>query len=117
MENLLLGVAYWLVRQGEGWQGGFAVAPLPSILNVFSGERRRRKQEEGDGGEALRAQEAGLIPISWRGANVHAIYCMTASHISINPRHKAGNRKGGLKGQRASAGVWKERRKSGKTKN
>lgn len=49
-------------------------------------------------GEALRAQEAGLIPISWRGANVHAIYCMTASHISINPRHKAGNRKGRAEG-------------------
>lgn len=47
MENLLLGVAYWLVRQGEGWQGGFAVAPLPSILNAFSGEE---EEEEAGGG-------------------------------------------------------------------
>lgn len=115
LENLLLGVAYWLVRQGEGWQGGFAVAPLPSILNVFSGERRRRKREEGDGGEALRAQEAGLIPISWRGANVHAIYCMTASHISINPRHKAGNRKGGAEG--AEGECWCVERKKEEWEN
>lgn len=65
--------------------------------------------KEGRGGEA---QEASLIPISWRGANVHAIYCMTASHISINPLHEAGNRKGGAEGPRACVLLCvKERRK------
>lgn len=56
----------------------------------------------GGEGEALRAPGAGLIPISWRGANVHAIYCMTASHISINPLHEAGNRGGGAAGPTGS---------------
>lgn len=76
---------------------GFAALHGP-YLTFFQVKRRRRWEEVesySERGEALKAQEAGLIPISWWGANVHSIYCMTASHISINPLHKPGNRKGG----------------------
>lgn len=50
-----------------------------------------------------------MIPISWRGANVHAIYCMTASHISINPYTRRETERGGCRtdGERVCVGVCK----------
>lgn len=82
-----------------------AGSPPRFILNGSSGEEEavggglQSQRARGGEGEALRAPGAGLIPISWWGANVHAIYCMTASRISINPLHEAGNREGGLQGR------------------
>lgn len=32
--SLLLGMEDWLVHQGEGWQGGFTVASLPSTVHT-----------------------------------------------------------------------------------
>lgn len=42
-------------------------------------------------GKVLGGDKEGFITILWRGADVHAIYCMTASHISINLLLKVGN--------------------------
>ena len=106
----------------EGRLSPWLRCPPRSILNVFSGEEEevgrvpRVTVREGRGEEALRAQEAGLIPISWRGANVHAIYCMTDSHISINPLHKMGKLKRVLRARSVCAvackkGRWKGGRK------
>lgn len=58
-----------------------------------------------------------MIPISWRGANVHAIYCMTASHISINPYTRRETERGGCRtdGERVCVGVCKSgERKQGR---
>lgn len=101
-EKLLLEEAYRLrVKDGREvlqW------LHCPQYLTFFFQVKRRLT------GEALWAQEAGVISISWQGANVHAIYCMTASHISINPWHRAQSREGRAEGAREAEGDWKKKK-------
>lgn len=61
--------------------------------------KRRGTLEAYSKGKVLRGDEEGFITILWQGADVHAIYCMTASHISINLLQTVGNDRRGSEGR------------------
>lgn len=61
LENPLLGMADWLMHQGEGWQGGFAALHGPH-LTVFQMKSRSRE----DGGKRATVKEGKSLE-EWGG--------------------------------------------------
>lgn len=118
----MLGMADWLVHQREGWQGGFAVASLPSTVHTLGFSFFFFGEEEEVGGNSERGEKRRSVKSTRSRLDSHLVAGSQCPcyllHDSLPYLHQsptqAGEQEGGLEGregQRELVCVNKERGK------